>query len=179
MIHFLLSAKKDRMTVNDKSSALPVDKNITPVENIPDIIQPVDKINNLIQKEKNLKAVGVTRRKAYQVIADALDAYKWTDVSDQQGNVKRAWVPDLDKQRWGAEMAVKMFGDMIERKEIEHDIGDKTLEKFRSLSVSDLRARAQAILQGKSVPVLDALEPAQEALPFKRGGTVASAEEEF
>jgi flavin-binding protein dodecin len=134
------------------NSALPADVlRTSPTVKDVTVVEPIDKINNLIQKEKNLKAVGVTRRKAYQVIADALDAYKWADVFDQQGNVKRAWVPDLEKQRWGAEMAVKMFGDMIERKEIEHDIGDKTLEKFRSFSVNDLRARAKAILEGSPV----------------------------
>lgn len=162
------------------NSALPLksssSNDVIPVENIPDIIQPVDKINNLIQKEKNLKAVGVTRRKAYQVIADAVDAYKWADVYDQQGNVKRAWVPDLDKQRWGAEMAVKMFGDMIERKEIEHDIGDKTLERFKALSVAQLRERAKAILDA---PVKNVSNATLQGMPVKRIVLPIESEEEF
>lgn len=109
----------------------------------------LDKINNLAQKEISLSRVGVTREKAYKVIASALDAKKWMDVIDVQGNVKREYVDDLEKQRWGAEMAIKMFGDMIERKEIEYDIGDRTLDKFRAMSVVDLKARAADLLLGK------------------------------
>lgn len=109
----------------------------------------VDKINNLVQKESALGKVGVTREKAYAVIAKALDAKKWMDVVDEQGNVRRELVDDLEKQKWGAEMAIKMFGDMIERKEIEHDLGDRTLDRLRALSVSELKARAADILLGK------------------------------
>lgn len=115
----------------------------------------IDKINNLVQKEIALGRVGVTREKAYRVIASALDAMKWVDVSDEQGNIKREYVADLDKQRWGAEMAIKMFGDMIERKEIEHDLGDRTLDKFRAMSVADLKARAADLLLGRT-KVVDA-----------------------
>lgn len=119
-------------------------------------LKNVDKINNLVQKETALGRVGVTREKAYRVIATALDAKKWTDVVDEQGNVRREYVDDLEKQRWGAEMAIKMFGDMIERKEIEHDLGDRTLDRLRALSVSELKARAADILLGKRVVVTDA-----------------------
>lgn len=117
----------------------------------------LDKINNLVQKEIALGKVGVTREKAYRVISQALDARKWMDVVDEQGNVRRELVDDLDKQRWGAEMAIKMFGDMIERKEIEHDIGDRTLDRLRALSVGELKARAADILLGKRMgPIQDA-----------------------
>ncbi len=109
----------------------------------------LDKINNLAQKEVSLSRVGVTREKAYSVIARALDAKKWMDVVDRQGNVKSEYVDDVEKQRWGAEMAIKMFGDMIERKEVEYDLGDKTLDRLRALSVSELKARAADILLGK------------------------------
>lgn len=111
----------------------------------------LDKINNLVQKEIALSRVGVTREKAYRVISQSLEAKKWTDVVDEQGNVRREYVDDLEKQKWGAEMAVKMFGDMIERKEIEMDVGDKTLDRLRSLSVSELKSRAADILLGKRV----------------------------
>ena len=57
---------------------------------------------------------------------------------------------------WGAEMAIKMFGDMIERKEIEMDVGDKTLDRLRSLSVAELKARAADLILGKKVQVVDA-----------------------
>lgn len=116
----------------------------------------LDKINNLVQKEIALGRVGVTREKAYKVIASALDAHKWMDVVDRQGNVKQEWVPDIEKQRWGAEMAIKMFGDMIERKEVEYDVGDKTLDRLRSLSVAELKSRAADILLGKKTVITDA-----------------------
>ncbi len=119
-------------------------------------VRNLDKINNLVQKEIALGRVGVTREKAYRVIAQALDARRWADVIDKQGNVKQEWVDDLDKQRWGAEMAIKMFGDMIERKEIEHDIGDRTLDRLRSLSVAELKSRAADILLGKRTPIIEA-----------------------
>lgn len=119
-------------------------------------IPSIDKINNLVQKEIALGRVGVTREKAYRVIAAALDAHRWMDVVDRQGNVKQEWVDDIEKQRWGAEMAIKMFGDMIERKEIEHDLGDKTLDRLRALSVAELKSRAADILLGKRVNITEA-----------------------
>ncbi len=128
----------------------------SPSKVIGDGIKNLDKINNLMQKEIALGRVGVTREKAYRVIAQALDAHRWADVIDRQGNIKQQWVPDLDKQRWGAEMAIKMFGDMIERKEIEMDVGDKTLDRLRALSVSELKARAADLLLGKKGVVIDA-----------------------
>ncbi len=118
----------------------------------------LDKINNLVQKEIALGRVGVTREKAYKVIAAALDAHRWMDVMDKQGNIKQEWVPDLDKQRWGAEMAIKMFGDMIERKEIEHDLGDKTIDRLRALSVAELKSRAADLLLGKRVGAIQDAE---------------------
>ena len=80
------------------------------------------KINNLEQKEESLERAGVTREKAYKVIADALDAHKWMDVIDKQGNVKQEWKPDIEKQRWGAEMAAKLFGDMVQYSDRKPDM---------------------------------------------------------
>lgn len=108
----------------------------------------IDKINNLVQKENNLSKAGVTRYKYMLVIAEALEATRWIDEPDEQGNIKRVLKPDVPRRQWGAEQAARLYGDMIERKEIEHDIGDKTLDRFRSLSVADLKARANEILQG-------------------------------
>ena len=138
-----------KMVSSKDPSASNVISSISPTKNL-------DKINNLVQKEIALGRVGVTREKAYRVIASALDAKKWMDVVDRQGNVKQEWVDDIDKQRWGAEMAIKMFGDMIERKEIEMDVGDKTLDRLRSLSVAELKARAADLILGKKVQVVDA-----------------------
>lgn len=117
-----------------------------------------DKINNLMQKEKALVKAGVTRAKAYAVIAAALESVKWMDVVDGQGNVRRELLPDLDKQRWGCEMAVKMFGDLIERKEVEYGVSESTLEKFKALSVVELKARAADLLLGKTVSRLEPID---------------------
>lgn len=122
-----------------------------------------DKINNLVQKEKALVRAGVTRAKAYKVISDALEAMKWMDMVDSSGNVKKELVPDLEKQRWGCEMAVKMFGDLIERKEVEYGVSDSTLEKFKALSVSELKARAADLLLGKTVSRLGPIDVEGEA----------------
>lgn len=72
------------------------------------------RINNIAQKEESMHLLGLTRVKYIRVIVDALEAYKWADVIDKQGNVKQEWVPDIDKQRWGAEQAAKLFGDYIQ-----------------------------------------------------------------
>lgn len=113
----------------------------------------MDKINNIVQKETRMARVGVTREKYLRVIAESLEAMKVGDVVDSQGNVKRELIPDHTRRQWAAEKAALLFGDMIERKEIEHDIGDKTLEKFKGMSVDDLKKKARDILAGK--PVID------------------------
>lgn len=105
-----------------------------------------DQINNLTQKERNLALSGVTRFKYLTVIAEALTAVKKVELPDAQGNYKWIDIPDVARRQWGAEQAAKLFGDMIERKEIEHDIGDKTLERFKAMSVPQLKARAMEIL---------------------------------
>ena len=80
-----------------------------------ELIPPTkQRINNIAQKEESMHLLGLTRVKYIRVIVDALEAYKWADVIDKQGNVKQEWVPDIDKQRWGAEQAAKLFGDYIQ-----------------------------------------------------------------
>jgi hypothetical protein len=78
------------------------------------LMETKQKINNVAQKEEAMHYLGLTRKKYMRVIIDALEAYKWSDVVDRQGNVKLEWVPDIDKQRWGAEQAAKLFGDYIQ-----------------------------------------------------------------
>lgn len=119
---------------------------------------PTDKINNLVQKETNLAKAGVTRYKYMLVIAEALEAMRWADEYDEQGNIKRVLKPDAARRQWGAEQAARLYGDMIERKEIEHDLGDKTLERFRSLSVAELKQRAQDILKGSPASRIGAID---------------------
>lgn len=108
-----------------------------------------DAVNNLTQKESAMAKAGVTREKTYAVIARLLEAKKWADVIDSQGNCRREMVDDLERQRGGVEMALKAFGDLIERREIEVDVGDKTLEVYRSMSVSELKKKASELLLGK------------------------------
>lgn len=139
-----------------------LESDISPVAVPPtDTVPPTDKINNLVQKETNLARAGVTRYKYMCVIADALVAVKMekSSIPDADGRYNMIEVPDAARRQWGAEQAAKLYGDMIERKEIEHDLGDKTLERYRSMSVAELKAQAQAILQGPSFkrkPVIEA-----------------------
>ena len=132
----------------------------------PSVIKPErDKINNLPQKEKRLEEAGVTRRKAYQVIADALEAVIEYEVRDSDGMAIKKTRPDLEKRKWGAEMALKVFGDLIERKEIEYDISEGALARLKKLSVSELKARAADILLGKNTSRIAAIDVTPEASP--------------
>ena len=108
-----------------------------------------DQINNVAQKEIAMALSGVTRRKTYEVIARLLSATKWSEVTDAQGNTRWDNVPDLEKQRQGAEMALRVMGDMIEHKTVEYGIADSTLEKLKALSVAELRGRAAEMLEGR------------------------------
>lgn len=112
-------------------------------------IKNPDQVNNLTQKQAAMARAGVTREKTYVVIAKLLDAKKWGQVTDSQGNVKWEETDDLDKQKLGADMALKAFGDMVERKEIEVEAGDNLLAAYRGMSVKELKARAAELLLGK------------------------------
>lgn len=111
----------------------------------------IDRTNNVVQKELAMNKAGVTRYKYLLVIAEALEAVKVGDVIDSQGNVKRELIPDVRRREWGAEMAAKLKGDMIEHKEITHEVGDRTLERFKTLSVGELKEKARKILEVKAV----------------------------
>lgn len=149
------SMKRPRSLTEAELEAQPAEAepiNAEPINNVQSLnIDPgsMDKINNLVQKETNLSKAGVTRYKYMLVIAEALEATKMGDVIDEQGNVKREMIPDIARRQWAAEQAARLYGDMIERKEIEHDLGDKTLERFQRLSVNELKARAAEIIAGK------------------------------
>lgn len=130
-------------------------------------IEPVvDKVNNITQKEINMKKSGVTRHKYLLVIAEALEATieRKSDKPNEEGRYDMVIVPDWSRRQWGAEMASKLFGDQIERKEIEHDIGDKTLERFRSLSVAELKEKARKILDATAVTTQSRLPMGEEEL---------------
>lgn len=108
-----------------------------------------DQINNVTQKELAMSLEGVTRRKTYAVIARLLEAKKWAEVTDKGGNVRWENVDDLEKQRQGAEMALRVMGDMIEHKQVEYGIADSTLEKLKAMSVVELKKRAEELLAGR------------------------------
>lgn len=100
------------LTETEAEEAMPIQAQIKPiVELLPSSKQ---KINSIEQKEEAMHYLGLTRKKYIRVIIDSLEAYKWADVVDKQGNVKSEYVPDIDKQRWGAEQAAKLFGDYIQ-----------------------------------------------------------------
>lgn len=121
----------------------------------PDVPARIDKINHLQQKEIALAKAGVSRYKYMLVIAEALEAVHWVDEYDKQGNCIRVERPHVARRQWGAEQAAKLYGDMIERKEIEHDLGDKTLERFRVLSVDELKKKALEIASSLNNRVID------------------------
>lgn len=127
---------------------------IVPTEKTAVSSRTMDKINNLVQKESALARAGLNRPVYMAVIARQLNKKKWVDQPDAQGNIQRVEVDDDIAQRWAVDKLAIIFGDMIERKEIEHDLGDKTLDRFRALSVADLKERAAAILAGKPLPRL-------------------------
>ena len=78
----------------------------------------MDKINSIVQKESAMFSAGVTRRRTYEVISRLLGAKRWAETTDKSGNVRWEWVEDLEKQRQGADMALRVMGDMIEHKEV-------------------------------------------------------------
>ena len=75
--------------------------------------QERDRVNNVAQKEKRLEEAGVTRRKAYLVIAEALEAVIKVIKRDSEGREIISYEPDWEKRKWGAEQAAKIFGDYI------------------------------------------------------------------
>lgn len=85
----------------------------TPVT--PQIIPHVkQKINNIQQKEEAMHYLGLTRKKYMTVIVDALEAVIIEKRRDPEGNTYDHIVPDLEKRKWGAEQAAKLFGDYIQ-----------------------------------------------------------------
>lgn len=93
----------------------------TAVEAINPVVEtqiPVeDKVNNQVSKELAMSRAGVTRRKTYEVISELLTAEKELVGYDKNGVEVRESIPDLDKRRQGAELALKAFGDLKEMKE--------------------------------------------------------------
>ena len=122
-----------------------------------------DKINSLPQKEKAMSRVGLTRALPYQRIVEALEAVIEIKLRDKDGHEHITTTPDFERNKWGTEMALKAFGDLIERKEIEYDVGDKTLEKYKAMSVEQMKARMAELLLGRPVSRLPAIDVETES----------------
>ena len=113
----------NRVTAIDLTTDEPLDgkHNTTtqPTYAVPD----ADKVNNTVQKETALAKAGVTRLKAFKVVAEALEAFEEVELRDGEGRAVKVKVPDVKRQQWGAEMAAKYFGDFVkEKQEIESGI---------------------------------------------------------
>lgn len=95
-----------------------------PVSEVPvsEAIPVEDKVNNQSSKELAMSKAGVTRRRTYEVICELLSAVKTEVGYDEKGRPVSTEVPDLDKRKMGAELALKAFGDLKEMK----DLGNST-----------------------------------------------------
>lgn len=82
-----------------------------PVDRIP---ETADRVNNVTQKEEALYKSGVTRYKTYKVINELLSAMRIETTYTQDGEEIKTEVPDLEKRKQGAELALRAFGDSKE-----------------------------------------------------------------
>ena len=100
-----------------------------------------DKINNTKQKEEALFRSGITRQKAFAVVADALEAtkiimIKVIDEEDHSISWEEKIVPDYDRREWAVEQIGKYFGDFVIKPEA-NDNGIRQLVIIRPTQVSD------------------------------------------
>lgn len=77
--------------------------------------ESVDRVNNVVHKERALYEAGVTRRKVYENINLLLEASVSSREFDKDS---REWhvvaTPDLERRKQGSELALKAFGDLKE-----------------------------------------------------------------
>lgn len=103
-------------------------KKIKVVEEVPSESIPVeDRVNNQGSKELAMSKAGVTRRRTYEVICELLTAVKVEVYYDYQGKECVRELPDLDKRRQGAELALKAFGDLKEMKDVSGQVTYNTV----------------------------------------------------
>lgn len=81
---------------------------------LPELMTAKQKINNISQKEEAMHYLGLTRKKYLIVIVEALESTIKTVLRDTEGNEVVSYEPDYDKRKWGAEQAMKLFGDAIQ-----------------------------------------------------------------
>lgn len=77
-----------------------------------------DKINKKAMKEKAMEIAGLTQVKYMTVIAEALEAVIKVETMID-GKIEIHEEPDWARRQWGSEQCTKLFGDQVERKEIE------------------------------------------------------------
>lgn len=76
----------------------------------------IDRIGDEGQKESAMYRAGITRRKAYEAIASGLMAEKDTwDIDSSGNNYKSGTEPDYARRERCALLAVKLFGDLVEK----------------------------------------------------------------
>lgn len=125
----------------------------------PAITKPHDKVNNTTQKEASLFKAGVTREKAFRIVAEALEAVIIEQYRDEQMKLKYRNVPNIELRKWAAEMTAKYFGDLVTKQE-DNSNGIRQLIIIRPDEVEARRGEAteaQALprpvrFQSKSLP---------------------------
>lgn len=118
-----------------------------------------DEINNLPQKQTAMSRARVTRERTYAVISRLLEATKWEDVVDASGNVRRERVPDLDRQRQGAELALKSFGDLVQQIEADVRVTHSVEELLRIYDNARAHPTAHPTARTANADTVDAAPP--------------------
>lgn len=78
-----------------------------------------EKKNKKAMKEQAMEDAGLTQLKYMTVICEALDAVIETKELKDGVYVTRT-EPDWARRQWASEQCTKLFGDQVERKEIEN-----------------------------------------------------------
>jgi len=144
---------KDIITENDLEDYEPIQAHTVGIQSTAPEPQ-TDRINNTKQKESALHKAGVSRYKAFLVVARSLEAKKLVDEIDNQGNVKSVMADDVPRQQWAAEMVAKYFGDFVTKTE-DNGNGIRQLIIIRPGADSgpDAGSREASQAQGISRPV--------------------------
>ena len=84
----------------------------------------VEKVGDISGKEVAMSKAGVTRRKAYEVIREMLEATKEVVSYNYKGEEVREIVADLDRRSKGVELALKAFGDMKDSVQVNTQVNN-------------------------------------------------------
>lgn len=78
-----------------------------------------EKKNKKLMKEQAMEAAGLTQLKYMTVICEALDAVVPVE-KVKDGLIHITYEPDWARRQWASEQCTKLFGDQVEKKEIEN-----------------------------------------------------------